>query len=751
MSKRVNAIAPFEYIHVLNKNENVKRLVKGPVNFALEDHEEIVSNIPERMIVIPNLHYVSIRDPVTRDKDGKIVLDKYNLPKYRWGAIEIRTRTNFPEPFVLYPEEKLALAPTELQFIGVDQALHLKATSTFMDGDVKRNTGDEWYFFGPGHYVPSQEADPIRSVKAIINEKDCAIKLRANRNCIDKNGFKRNAGEYWLIRTPGSYLPKISEDFCEIVRSTVINDKSAIHLKALCDFIDYHKNERRAGEEWLITSDIAASHIVDVNEQLIGVESIIILAADEYCTICDPYNPETKKNALGSVKSVKGVATFFLNPGETLKDGNKKKVQILTEAEALLVQARETFKDTDGVEYVAGTKWMVKGPMRYIPRVEVKILETRRLIPLDKNEGIYIRNNKTGKVSTHIGSTYALKPEEELWQKELPENIERIYLRDLNITSRDKTKIVAYKCPFNAIMQIYNLKQKINRIVFGPELAILEPDEEFTLMSLSGKIPKEQNVVQTLYLKIGPIFSTDEFDVETVDHTRLKLRISYNWLFDIKKGDEASALKIFTIRDFVGDMTSTLASRIRSFIATFSFEDFHKNSDRMIKRAVFGENEHGEIGKSLRYEDCLLVINDVDIQSVTPSDPTTQKLLQQSVSLAIELATKTIEQEYTIQALIREQEFKGELTKISISNEIDFLNKHLELNKLKVESTIIEKTGLSKAQAEAYKDATNIESKSNVILAEMTKQADEIETEFDLKKKIKEYNSKSYNNFRRLS
>jgi major vault protein len=259
-------------------------------------------------------------------------------------------------------------------------------------------------------------------------------------------------------------------------------------------------------------------------------------------------------------------------------------------------------------------------------------------------------------------------------------------------------------------------------------------------MSLSGKTPKIQNVIQTLYLQVGPTFSTDDFDVETVDHTKLKLRISYNWQFDLERGNQERALKIFRIRDFIGDMCSTLASRIRSYIATVLFEEFHLNSDRLIKRAVFGEDEKG-VKSRLVYEEYHLIINNVDIQSVTPTDPTTQMLLQKSVSLAIELATKTIEQEYKIQALIKEQEFKGEIIKATICNEIEFLKKQTEFNKLKVESEIIEKSGLSKAQAEAYKEASIIESKSKVLLAELAKKADEIETDFGLKKKIKENES----------
>lgn len=739
MSGRVFSIAPFEYIHVLNKNDNTKRLVKGPKNFALEDHEAIVSQDAEKMIIIPNLHYVEIRDPVEKDKDGQIVRDRLGLPKYKWSNIEVRTRLTYPEPFALFPEEKLNKTSTELSFIDTNEALHLRCISTFLDvvENVERVPGEEWYFVGPDHYIPRQEISIIKKVTKIVIKKNQALKLRATKNIIDVNKTERKAGEEWLVRKEGSYLPQIGEEKVDVLNAVVIDETSALYLRATYDFTDYYNIKRKAGEEWLITSEIANSHIVDVYEYKIKVDKLLVIEEDEYCTINNPYNFEKRKNQLGSTKLVKGVANLFLNPGETT-DGVKK-VSILTEAESLLLQAKENFYDeTTKITYKPGQKWMINGPARFIPPVEVNILEKRQVIPLDKNEGIYIRNIKTGKVQKHMGSSYRLKSDEVLWEKQLPENVENIYLRDSFLTKRDKTRVVAYKCPFNSIMQIYNMKSCANRIVFGPDLAVLDPDEEFTLMTLSGNTPKVQDVVQTLYLKLGPVFSTDEFDVETVDHTRLKLRISYNWLFDIIKGQNEEALKIFTIRDFIGDMCLTMASKIRSYIATLTFEDFHKNSDRLIKRAVFGENEKGEINDKLRYDECHLVINDVDIQSVTPTDQTTQALLQKSVSLAIELATKTIEQEYTIQALIKDQEFKGELEKLKIQNEIEYLKKLQELSKLRIDAKIIETNGLSRANALAQKEATIIESKSTVDLAKMNKDAFDIESEFELKKNLKE-------------
>lgn len=41
---------------------------------------------------------------------------------------------------------------------------------------------------------------------------------------------------------------------------------------------------------------------------------------------------------------------------------------------------------------------MIRGPKEYVPPVEVEVLIKRVAIPLDENEGIYVRDVKTGKV-----------------------------------------------------------------------------------------------------------------------------------------------------------------------------------------------------------------------------------------------------------------------------------------------------------------------------------------------------------------
>lgn len=69
----------------------------------------------------------------------------------------------------------------------------------------------------------------------------------------------------------------------------------------------------------------------------------------------------------------------------------------------------------------------------------------------------------------------------------------------------------------------------LGRVVFGPELVMLCPDEQFTQLSLSGGKPKKPNVIKALCLLLGPDFCTDIVTVETSDHARLQLQLSYNW------------------------------------------------------------------------------------------------------------------------------------------------------------------------------------------------------------------------------
>lgn len=72
-----------------------------------------------------------------------------------------------------------------------------------------------------------------------------------------------------------------------------------------------------------------------------------------------------------------------------------------------------------------------------------------------------------------IGHSYMLTHNEELWEKELPSKVETLLSNmrdplasrsDRNIDAsadpRDKTKVVSYRVPHNAAVQVYDYREK---------------------------------------------------------------------------------------------------------------------------------------------------------------------------------------------------------------------------------------------------------------------------------------------------
>lgn len=750
-------MAPYKYVHVLDTNSNVSRVLAGPLTYTRQEHEHVLTDVQD-MIVLPAQHYVEIRNPVVRTAEGEVVRDQFNQAKLQHGGFEFRIHDKFPDPFPLYPGELQVEGIKRLRVVPVDAALHLRVTRKV----DKYVTGDEWLFVGPATYYPRVEEDIVKEVQAIVIKKNHALKFRAEKKCKDSLGIERDAGEEWLVRTPGAYLPQIEEVLVETMVAHILTDKTALHLRALRTFKDVYGVQRKAGEEWLVTADITETHVQDVHEAIVGTVHIITLTNRQYCVILDPVVDGVQKRGTRQLR--KGECSFFLQPGEKLENSIIEDVCILADDEAVLLQANESFteKTTDEncnnnvqeIKHEAGERWMVHGPREYIPPIQVTVLEVRKAIPLDTNEGVYVRDKKTGLVRAVKGQTYMLQPTEELWGKQLSPEVEELlfsqsagsaYVTDPTQNSivtaslghwqpkraedrkRDPTRVVTFEVPHNAAIQVYDYKTTSSRIMFGPTLVMLDPEEQFTELRLSGSVPKEPNVIRTLCLQLGPDFMRDKIIVETSDHARLSLTIAYNWQFRVNPADPDEAAKVFNVKDFVGDACKTLASRIRGAVAVESFDHFHKHSAKIIRTSIFGTDANGRLRDSLLFDANLLCITNVDIQSAEPVDQLTRESLQKSVQLAIEITTKSQEARAKSQAQQEEEETKGLLLKQQLENQAQAEEARKNLVQLTAECSAVEAEGAAVGKAKAIAQAAEIEGLAAVRQAELRAQANRIE------------------------
>lgn len=68
----------------------------------------------------------------------------------------------------------------------------------------------------------------------------------------------------------------------------------------------------------------------------------------------------------------------------------------------------------------------------------------------------------------------------------------------------DRTRVITYKAALNTAVQLFDQITKESKIIYGPNLIMVEPHQEITMLCLSGDVPKREGVIRTLALELGP-------------------------------------------------------------------------------------------------------------------------------------------------------------------------------------------------------------------------------------------------------
>ncbi|XP_070541280.1 major vault protein-like isoform X2 [Ptychodera flava] len=758
-------IGPNKFVHVLNLTTNVTGLAVGPQTLVLQTNEKLVAG-PTPCVVVPPGYYCIVKDPISNYEAGKPCQLKH-------GHFEVRFHK---EPFPLYPGESLVDAsdflmkpsPTskdysaavkKLPIVKANHAIKLTARVDHDDNGITRKAGDIWQLEGPLTYMPTAEAEILEIVQPMVISDGQALRIRAVIGFTDRNDVERISGQEWLVKKQGAYLKEVYEEVVEEQTAFTLTEEKALHLKATETIVDALGDKRLAGSEWLLTCEQIESYITDIGVEVVNTVNKTVLGKNEFCVVYDPLDDKGHCR-LGQRELRKGVSSFFLQPGESIPNGIQKAF-ILQEDEAVVVQSTIAFTDEEAKKKrEPGDRWLIRGPHNYIPPIEVEVLKepngqlVRKAIPLAENEGIYVRNLHTGDVRAIMGpQSYLLQEYEVLWQKELSplmeillrkggghggEDIRKMAYFESSIEPayvgnkpRDKTRVVTYRCPGNTAVQVYNYKKKTARVIFGPDMVILGPDENFNILSLTGK-PKRDNALQTICLMLGPDYITDIIEVETSDHARLRVKIAFNNHFEFKHGDPKEEQKIFSVSDFIGFACKQVGSRIRGAVAHTPFDTFHRCSAQIIRQAVFGIDEDGTPRKKLHFPSNGLCITSIDIQSIEPVDANMRDSLMKSVQMAIEIATNSVEASASHEARRIEQEARGKLDRQKLLNEQKSERARTELYELKAVTAAVESTGQAKAEAQAQAEKLIIEGQSEIEAAQLKAQAEEIEDTADL-------------------
>lgn len=446
--------------------------------------------------------------------------------------------------------------------------------------------------------------------------------------------------------------------------------------------------------------------ILKGNEKFLGSPlNCVTIKGGEFAILKNPYDEEHNICLMGQRKVLQGPCIYALKYKEEFEEYAKPSY-LLNSKQALRCETLE-----DNGKYKAGDIWQLNGPCSFIPDKYTRVVKKIDAILINDNEGIYVINTVTSEKRLVRGpKSYLLTAEEELYKK----SFSQLEIQALGLPKEPSYIATVIRLLDGEVLCVLDSEKKEN-LVIGPGITILGPEEQVKVLNLSAKKPKIPNQIKAAIVKKGPNFVSDIFIVSTKDNCQLKMECTYKWEFVV---DKDQSHLIFSTNDFIGYCCNTLCSRIREEAAAHNFEEFHNKTVEILRISLFKDNNildsKGNVQKmnGLFFSEINLLISEVDIKNIEPTNQEINKLLNESIKSNMRLVCAKMEQEANLEAKKLNIKAQGEIQKIR-QKLIEIQNKNLKLET--VEKAKIEGMGLVE-KAKAQDEADSIIQRSKIDL-----------------------------------
>ncbi len=363
--------------------------------------------------------------------------------------------------------------------------------------------------------------------------------------------------------------------------------------------------------------------------------------------------------------------------------------------------------------YAAGQDLFLRGQQGFFfPSDNIAVVGEVAPIPLAEKQAIYVRQLDGGKISTVEGPTnYLVDPtHEEVVERELDDDVEELYrLRDREALEA----LSVYVPPSTAVMVTAKNRRDV---VVGPQIRILDYDEELEQLTLSTGRPKtDDEMLTTCFLQIQGNRVSDLVRVETADHVELKVTLSYRVSF---VGDSE---KWFNVKNYVGLLCDHLGSIIRAAARNTAIDTFHAGSTDILRTAILGpRTEHGE-RDGRHFQENGMWVYDVEVLDVRILDADVETMLCDAQRLAIASTIGRKQQELRLgdeklKETVNQQINAAQMATLSASTELEAARRAVELSRAEtvVELDRLDRVGRASHEAEAY----SIEHRARLDLAQ---------------------------------
>jgi major vault protein len=174
------------------------------------------------------------------------------------------------------------------------------------------------------------------------------------------------------------------------------------------------------------------------------------------------------------------------------------------------------------------------------------------------------------------------------------------------------------------------------RIEQGPATVLLDYDETLEILTLSTSKPKTTDkLFNTVYLRTRNNKVSDIVDVETSDHVRCQLKLSFNVDF------EGEGKNWFNSENYVKLLCDHVRSMLKGITKKYAIEEFYANATAIIRDSILGKREDKTDGtRSVRpghvFEHNGMKVVDVEVLGNEIMDKSIGDLLSRSQREVVE-------------------------------------------------------------------------------------------------------------------
>jgi major vault protein len=198
------------------------------------------------------------------------------------------------------------------------------------------------------------------------------------------------------------------------------------------------------------------------------------------------------------------------------------------------------------------------------------------------------------------------------------------YSQPRMITLDNKYQGAPQVSPWTGYAVLVTSKTGRRRVEIGPTTVLLDYDEGLETLTLSTGTPKStEKLLETPYLRVENNQVSDVVGVETLDHVRLQLHLSYRVDF------EGDPLRWFAVENYVKFLCDHLRSLLKGAIRKHTIEDFYATSTDRIRDFILGKSEGGK-RTGMAFPANGMRVVDVDVLKVVLQDEKIRALLDQA-------------------------------------------------------------------------------------------------------------------------